>query len=70
MIPKSGSSTNAARCGVYSPKVPEHFIPTLYQLGRSRGRPMTHLIAEAVERYLLEEGWLEQELHDAERPAA
>ena len=43
---------------MYSPKVPERLIPILYRLGRERGRPMTHLVAEAVERYLDEEGWL------------
>ena len=41
---------------MYSPKVPERLIPILYRLGRERGRPMTHLVAEAVERYLEEEG--------------
>ncbi len=43
---------------MYSPKVPERLIPILYRLGRQRGRPMTHLVAEAVERYLEDEGWL------------
>lgn len=43
---------------MYSPKVPERLIPILYRLGRERGRPMTHLVAEALERYLEGEGWL------------
>lgn len=43
---------------MYSPKVPERLIPILYRLGRERGRPMTHLVTEAVERYLEDEGWL------------
>lgn len=43
---------------MYSPKIPERLIPILYRLGRERGRPMTQLVAEAVERYLEEEGWL------------
>lgn len=43
---------------MYSPKIPERLIPILYRLGRERGRPMTHLVTEAVERYLEEEGWL------------
>lgn len=55
---------------MYSPKVPERFIPALYQLGRARRRPMTYLVAEAVERYLLDEGWLDRSVDDAERSAA
>jgi len=43
---------------MYSPKIPERLIPPLYRLGQARGRPMTHLVAEAVERYLAAEGWL------------
>ena len=43
---------------MYSPRIPERLIPILYRLGRERGRPMTHLVAEAVERYLEDEGWL------------
>lgn len=43
---------------MYSPKIPERLIPVLYRLGRERGRPMTQLVAEAVERYLAEEGRL------------
>ena len=37
---------------LYSPKIPEHFIPVLYRLARSQGRPMTHLVAEAVQTYI------------------
>lgn len=66
---------------MYSPKVPERLIPVLYRLGRERGRPMTHLVAEAVERYLEDEGWLADgttealeanvvHLHGGERHAA
>lgn len=55
---------------MYSPKIPARLIPALYQLGRARGRPMTHLVAEAVERYLLDEGWLDCDADDAERRAA
>lgn len=40
---------------MYSPKVREDLIPDLYRLGRARGRPMTHLVSEAVERYLADE---------------
>lgn len=55
---------------MYSPKIPERLIAPLYRLGRARGRPMTHLVAEAVERYLLDEGWLDQDQGDAEQDAA
>ena len=44
---------------MYSPKIPERMIPLLYRLGQAQGRPMTHLVAEAVERYLAAEGWLD-----------
>jgi len=44
---------------MYSPKISERLIPPLYRLGQAQGRPMTHLVAEAVERYLAAEGWLD-----------
>jgi len=44
---------------MYSPKIPERLIPPLYRLGQAQARPMTHLVAEAVERYLAAEGWLD-----------
>ena len=37
---------------MYSPKIPEHLIPPLYWLARSRSQPMTRLVAEIVEAYL------------------
>jgi hypothetical protein len=43
---------------MYSPKIPERLIPPLYRLGQAQARPMTHLVAEAVERYLAAEGWI------------
>jgi len=43
---------------MYSPKIPERLIPPLYWLGQAQGRPMTHLVAEAVEGYLAAEGCL------------
>ena len=66
---------------MYSPKIPERLIPILYRLGRERGQPMTQLVAEAVERYLEDEGWLGEpvtqarsgesvDLYGAERHAA
>ncbi len=50
---------------MYSPKIPERLIPILYRLGRERRRPMTHLVAEAVERYLEDEGWLGDTMTEA-----
>ncbi|HWO72708.1 MAG TPA: hypothetical protein VNN21_04050 [Dehalococcoidia bacterium] len=44
---------------MYSPKIPEKFIPALYRLGRSKGIPMTKLVADAVELYLENEGVLD-----------
>ncbi|MCK9496929.1 MAG: hypothetical protein M0R75_15760 [Dehalococcoidia bacterium] len=52
---------------MYSPKIPERLIPPLYRLGQAQGRPMTHLVAEAVERYLAAEGWLD-DLEPADVP--
>lgn len=37
---------------MYSPKIPERLIPALYRSARSRGLPMTHLVAEVLEAYL------------------
>jgi hypothetical protein len=44
---------------MYSPKIPDKYIPALYRLGRSKGLPMTKLVADAVERYLETEGALD-----------
>ena len=49
---------------MYSPKIPERFIPVLYTLARSRRRPMTHLVAEAVQQYLEAEGILPGDAHE------
>ena len=37
---------------MYSPKIPEHFIPRLYRAAQAQKRPMTRLVADAVQRYL------------------
>ena len=37
---------------MYSPKIPEHFIPTLHHLARLRGQPMTTVVAEAIQEYV------------------
>jgi hypothetical protein len=37
---------------MYSPRIPETYIPLLYRLARRRGAPMTALVAEAVAAYL------------------
>lgn len=41
---------------MYSPKIPERLIPPLYRLARSRGQPMTKVVAEALEAYLASQG--------------
>ena len=40
---------------MYSPKIPEHLIPALYRLARSRRQPMTRLVAEIVQAYLADQ---------------
>ena len=37
---------------MYSPKIPEHLIPPLYRAAKAQRRPMTRLVADAVQRYL------------------
>jgi predicted DNA-binding protein len=37
---------------MYSPKIPEHLIPRLYQAAKAQKRPMTQLVAEAIQHYL------------------
>jgi len=37
---------------LYSPKLPEELIPRLYRLAQQRRVPMTHLVRDAVVRYL------------------
>lgn len=54
---------------MYSPKIPERFIPVLYHLARSQGRPMTHLVAEAIERYLAGEGVIGDAVEDSRSEA-
>jgi hypothetical protein len=46
---------------MYSPKIPEHLIPRLYRAARAERRPMTRLVADAVEHYLVEQ-------HEAPEP--
>jgi len=41
---------------MYSPKIPERLIPTLYRLACSRRQPMTVVVAEIIEAYLESEG--------------
>jgi predicted transcriptional regulator len=41
---------------MYSPKIPERLIPALYRLARARGKPMTAIVAEALDDYLASEG--------------
>jgi hypothetical protein len=37
---------------MYSPKIPERLIPALYRLAQARGKPMTRIVAEALDAYL------------------
>ncbi len=37
---------------MYSPKIPDRLIPGLYRTARSRGLPMTRLVADVLESYL------------------
>lgn len=41
---------------MYSPKIPERLIPPLYRLAQARGKPMTRIVAEALEAYLTRQG--------------
>jgi hypothetical protein len=41
---------------MYSPKIPERLIPVLYRLARARGKPMTTIVAEALDAYLASQG--------------
>ena len=49
------SQTKPGGAPTYSPKVDERLIPELWKLGQIRRRPMTKLVAEAVEHYLAEQ---------------
>lgn len=37
---------------MYSPKIKEQHIPTLYHLGKLVKKPMTRLVNEAISQYL------------------
>jgi hypothetical protein len=41
---------------MYSPKIPDRLIPGLYRTARSRGLPMTRLVADVLESYLATQG--------------
>lgn len=44
---------------MYSPRIPEEYVPALYRLARERRVPMTRLVAEAIAQFLAtEEGQL------------
>lgn len=40
---------------MYSPKIKEQHIPTLYRLGKHKKKPMTYLVNEAIAEYLAKE---------------
>ncbi len=53
---------------MYSPKIPEPLIPRIYHAARRQRRPMTRLVAEAIELYLAREEGQADRTED--RPAA
>ena len=66
VAPRSSQTRQTSRCPswlclevlLYSPKIPERLIPPLFRQARAEGRPMTELVAEAIERYLRDAGQL------------
>ncbi|MGE0136029.1 MAG: hypothetical protein AB7T16_12970 [Dehalococcoidia bacterium] len=52
---------------MYSPKIAEHLIPSLYRLRCERRQPMTRLVAEAIEQYLAAAGALPMDAEPRER---
>ena len=54
---------------IYSPKIPDRYIPELFMLARARGLPMTRLVAEAVERLLDEQRPLLEDRRNRPEPA-
>jgi hypothetical protein len=40
---------------MYSPKIKEHHIPTLYHLSKQKRIPMTKLVNQAITEYLSKE---------------
>lgn len=47
---------------MYSPKIKEQHIPTLYHLGKKVKKPMTKLVDEAIAQYLEREAVKESSL--------
>ena len=37
---------------MYSPKIYEDLIPVLYNIGRERNKPMTHIVDEILRSYI------------------
>ena len=37
---------------MYSPKIKKEYIPTLYRLSKSKGKPMTVVVNEVIEDYI------------------
>jgi len=44
---------------MYSPKINEKHIPTLYHLGKKLKKPMTKLVNEAITQYLERESGIQ-----------
>jgi hypothetical protein len=47
---------------MYSPKINEQHIPTLYHLGKKLRKPMTRLVDEAIRQYLENHSTLNKEM--------
>jgi hypothetical protein len=47
---------------MYSPKINEKHIPTLYHLGKKIKKPMTKLVNEAITQYLEREHGIQSNL--------
>ena len=55
---------------VYSPRLRRDQVKALFHLKQREGRPMTHLVQEAVDRYLAPLGGVEAVIRDGEQAQA
>jgi hypothetical protein len=40
-------------CKMYSPRIKEELIPFLYREAKYRGKPMTHIVNDVIEKYFI-----------------
>lgn len=52
MRPNATTADIKRRHTMYSPKINEQHIPSLYHLGKRMKKPMTRLVDEAIRQYL------------------